>query len=1031
MKSRTFKKLTAMMIAVMLVFSMCVTGISASAAAVSDGTRVVYLKPNSNWLQSNARFAVYMFKGATNTWTDMADEDGDGYYEATLPEGEWEKIIFCRMNPGTTTNDWSKNNQWNQTLDLDIPDDMNCYTVKDATWDKGGGEWSLYDPENPTEPPSTEATEGTTKQVITGDPDSYYLFGYINNANYACEEDSENAGEYKFVDNQVTAKFDANSYVAVKKGDNSAWYMTEGWLGESVTSALLKNTNDIASGANKLFVPAGVEVTFTLVDNGDDTFTLSYASATDPTGSTDPTEVTEPTEPVAVDYYLFGSINGANYGCEEDYENMGDYKFVDGKLTVEFTEMSYIGVKTTNNSAWYMTDGWLGVVNEATLYKTGTLGENANKLVVPAGVVTFTLVVNDDDTLTLSYESDVVPTIPTEEPTDPTEPVPVDYYLFGSINGANYGCEEDYANMGDYKFVDGKLTVEFTEMSYIGVKTTNNSAWYMTDGWLGVVNEATLYKTGTLGENANKLVVPAGVVTFTLVVNDDDTLTLSYESDVVPTIPTDPVETTEPATEPTTEPATEPTTEPVIGETTLKFIVPKTKTSPKCWDNGVYLAYSDNYVLSTFTKIALTKTTEYLTPEIKSSNLTEDTYAMYQVTLTAEQAKAVNDAKFTILMNNENSYRTYINAKYNILMAPVGSDTEVYNTAKTSISALDGYTFVMNNEVQLGTSIQGFGTFTGFWTKCIDIHAVAPSAAKWNNCWNKGVYLCYSDTYTLDSFTKIKMTRTSTYVDVTSNSEQLISGSYPVYTVSLTEDQVRAIDAAKFVIFEDSTGAYRTYINARYGILQAPVDEYSDTYGSRVSIADRANNTFVMCGGISTGTSIEGYGTFTGYWSTTQLEIVESTATLYCVFPTPSKNKKAMNDGVYLAYGNSGAIGDLTYLEMEKTTQTYTPSLKTNMLVAGDYSVYKITLTGSQLEAVDNAHNVIFCNKTGSYRTILVSTYNVFKAKSGTYSATYNAGKFVAEDHNGETFVVCDSKVTGISSTDGYGTFLGFWDTGK
>ena len=404
---------------------------------------------------------------------------------------------------------------------------------------------------------------------------------------------------------------------------------------------------------------------------------------------------------------------------------------------------------------------------------------------------------------------------------------------------------------------------------------------------------------------------------------------------------------------------------------------------------------------------------------------------MYQVTLTAEQAKAVNDAKFTILMNNENSYRTYINAKYNILMAPVGSDTEVYNTAKTSISALDGYTFVMNNEVQLGTSIQGFGTFTGFWTKCIDIHAVAPSAAKWNNCWNKGVYLCYSDTYTLDSFTKIKMTRTSTYVDVTSNSEQLISGSYPVYTVSLTEDQVRAIDAAKFVIFEDSTGAYRTYINARYGILQAPVDEYSDTYGSRVSIADRANNTFVMCGGISTGTSIEGYGTFTGYWSTTQLEIVESTATLYCVFPAPAKNKKAMSNGVYLAYGNSGAIGDLTYLEMEKTTQTYTPSLKTNMLVAGDYSVYKITLTGSQLEAVDNAHNVIFCNKTGSYRTLLVTTYNVFKAKSGTYSATYNAGKFVAEDHNGETFVVCDSKVTGISSTDGYGTFLGFWDTGK
>ena len=569
MKSKTFKKLTAMMIAVMLVFSMCVTGISASAAAVSDGTRVVYLKPNSNWLQSSARFAVYMFKGATNTWTDMSDEDGDGYYEATLPEGEWEKIIFCRMNPGTTTNDWSKNNKWNQTLDLDIPDDMNCYTVKDATWEKGGGEWSLYDPENPPEPPSTEATEGTTKQVITGDPDSYYLFGYINNANYACEEDSENAGEYKFVDNQVTAKFDANSYVAVKKGDNSAWYMTDGWLGESVTSALLKNTNDIAGEANKLFVPADVEVTFTLVDNGDDTFTLSYASATDPTGTTDPTEVTEPTEPVAVDYYLFGSINGANYGCAEDYENMGDYKFVDGKLTVEFTEMSYVGVKTTNNAAWYMTDGWLGVVNEATLYNTSTLGENANKLVVPAGVVNFTLVVNDDNTLTLSYESDVVPTIPTEgptDPTDPTEPVAVDYYLFGSINGADYGTGADYANMGDYKFVNNEVTATFTETSYVGVKTTDNGTWYMTDGWQGEVTEVTLYNTAGLGETANKLMVPAGEVKFTLTVNDDDTLTLSYTVLSQPT--TEPVETTVPVTEPvttepaTTEPITEPTTAP-------------------------------------------------------------------------------------------------------------------------------------------------------------------------------------------------------------------------------------------------------------------------------------------------------------------------------------------------------------------------------------------------------------------------------------------------------------------------------------
>ncbi|MEE0913777.1 MAG: leucine-rich repeat protein [Ruminococcus sp.] len=135
------------------------------------------------------------------------------------------------------------------------------------------------------------------------------------------------------------------------------------------------------------------------------------------------------------------------------------------------------------------------------------------------------------------------------------------YYLFGWINGANYACEEDYTNMGEYVFVDGKLTTTFDETSYVAVKAEDNAGWYMTDGWLGDVTEATLYNTSTLGTNANKLMVPGGVsVTFTLVDNGDDTFTLSYEETAEePTT----VEVTEaPTTEPVTEPATEPTTVP-------------------------------------------------------------------------------------------------------------------------------------------------------------------------------------------------------------------------------------------------------------------------------------------------------------------------------------------------------------------------------------------------------------------------------------------------------------------------------------
>ena len=106
--------------------------------------KVVYLKPNSNWTQSNARFAAYIWGGtAGEKWVSMTAV-GDGTYQAFIPEGYDYgcNIIFCRMNPSTTANNW--NNKWNQTSDLKTPTDgKNLYTVKAGTWDKGGGEWSV------------------------------------------------------------------------------------------------------------------------------------------------------------------------------------------------------------------------------------------------------------------------------------------------------------------------------------------------------------------------------------------------------------------------------------------------------------------------------------------------------------------------------------------------------------------------------------------------------------------------------------------------------------------------------------------------------------------------------------------------------------------------------------------------------------------------------------------------------------------------------------------------------------------------
>ncbi len=273
-------------------------------------------------------------------------------------------------------------------------------------------------------------------------------------------------------------------------------------------------------------------------------------------------------------YCLFGYINGADYGCEADYENMGTYWFVDGKVSVAFTQDSYVAVKTVGNGIWYMTDGWQGTEATAvTLYDTTTITA-CDKLYIPANTyVTFTLTENPDGSLTLRYEPTVCNHTDEEtgrvEPTcteegqvsyhcttcfvDHTETLPalghkymwdtctvcghVDetyveptYCLFGYINGAFYACEEDYLNMGTYWFEDEKLAVIFEQESYVAVKTLGNGVWYMTDGWQGNdVTSVTLYDTALIPTSANRLYIPAKThVILSLEHNSDGTLTLSY-----------------------------------------------------------------------------------------------------------------------------------------------------------------------------------------------------------------------------------------------------------------------------------------------------------------------------------------------------------------------------------------------------------------------------------------------------------------------------------------------------------------------
>ena len=129
------KKIMHRIASLLLVLAM----ILALAPAVMAADEVtVYLKPSSNWLEGNARFAVYYFN-AGDGWVSMTDAGG-GFYSANVPAGA--TVIFCRMNPGAAANNW--NNKWNQTADLAIPTDgNNLYTITGGEWDGVTGAWSV------------------------------------------------------------------------------------------------------------------------------------------------------------------------------------------------------------------------------------------------------------------------------------------------------------------------------------------------------------------------------------------------------------------------------------------------------------------------------------------------------------------------------------------------------------------------------------------------------------------------------------------------------------------------------------------------------------------------------------------------------------------------------------------------------------------------------------------------------------------------------------------------------------------------
>ncbi len=231
--------------------------------------KTVFLQPGPWTVDGAVLFAHSWVKGSADGVSQKMTPVGENLLKVDIDETH-NCILFVRMPNGSENLNWDA--KWNQTDDLEIPSDKNCYSITD--W--GKAEWTSYTGGNTPGGDNGGGTNGggTNGGGTTPDPDAegyYYLKGYINDA------DVNGIEEWNVFEGGMLAyDFSAeHNYVFViyqVDGAEGVQYMTNTPNDKEcpASPATLKAWDQ----GNKMYVPGG-KGTLYLYDNGDATLTLS------------------------------------------------------------------------------------------------------------------------------------------------------------------------------------------------------------------------------------------------------------------------------------------------------------------------------------------------------------------------------------------------------------------------------------------------------------------------------------------------------------------------------------------------------------------------------------------------------------------------------------------------------------------------------------------------------------------------------------------------------------------------------------
>lgn len=135
---KNFKRSLCLALVLIMIVAMFPANVLAVETASSYAGQTLYLKAEG-WRSDSPRYAAYFFGSGGNKWVSMTNVN-NAYYSVEVPAGNYDKVVFCRMNPNNQTNNW--NNRYNQTQDLLLAKATgNCFVISNPWNQSNTGYW--------------------------------------------------------------------------------------------------------------------------------------------------------------------------------------------------------------------------------------------------------------------------------------------------------------------------------------------------------------------------------------------------------------------------------------------------------------------------------------------------------------------------------------------------------------------------------------------------------------------------------------------------------------------------------------------------------------------------------------------------------------------------------------------------------------------------------------------------------------------------------------------------------------------------